>query len=216
MIPAFLLRLSHVLHFSAKIYLTSPKTNKQKTPANLNPDPSVVLHVFPKSWWPNPELGREEILPHLYSIGMECLSLLLRCLGGQWSIWRRYLTAHLHEPVKSVCISVRILEQIPAHSGYACRLACFDHIYLGESTQFSFWFRVRTRLQSLARYWLAWTSLVKRREDTFMFWSTFDCTQSPSFHRHPPHQLPRPGYCSFFLGPLFTHCIPLFSSLNVG
>ena len=29
MIPAFLLWLSHVLHFSAKIYLTSPKTNKQ-------------------------------------------------------------------------------------------------------------------------------------------------------------------------------------------
>ena len=193
MIPAFPLWLSRVLHFSAKIYLTSPKTNKQKNPANLNPDPSVVLHVSPKSWWPNPELGREGILPHLYSTGMECLSLLLRCLGGQWSIWRRYLSAHLHEPVKSVCILVRTLEHILAHSGYACRLVCFDYVYLGESTQFSFWFRVRTRLQSLALHWLAWTSLVNRREDIFMFWSTFDCTQSPSTTPSLPHQPPRPG-----------------------
>ena len=71
MISAFLLWRSHVLYFSAKIYLTYPK----KTPKTLLFKIQVLLQLFlyvsSKSWWPNPELGREVVLPHFYSIGVE-------------------------------------------------------------------------------------------------------------------------------------------------
>lgn len=147
---------------------------------------------------------------YLISIPLEwSSSFLLKYPGRQWSSLRKYLTiVHLHEPVKAICI---LDEDIGAHS---CPFwICFQlrSCLCWESTPSSFWLRGRTRLQSLSLYWLAWTSLVKRKEDVFMFWSCFDSTWRLSF---PPNY--RLQGCSFCLGPLFIHCIPLVSSLNMG
>lgn len=179
MISAFLLWLSHVLYFSAKIYLTYPKKKKNK-------------HCFLKSrsfcscfCMCLPNLGDqiqnwEGRRFYLVSVPLEwSSSFLLKYPGRQWSSLRKYLTTvHLHEPVKAVCI---LDEDIGAHSWPFWISFQLRSCLCWESTPSSFWLRVRTGLQSLSLYWLAWTSLVKRKEDLFMFWSCFDSTWSLSF-----------------------------------
>lgn len=118
--------------------------------------------MFPKSW----VTKSRELEERFYSVYIPLNGMFIiasQVSRGQWSIWSEISNC---SPSWTSEIRLHFGEDIRAHScqpGYACRLACFDHVYLGESTQLSFWFRVRTGSQSLALYWLAWTSLKEKR-----------------------------------------------------
>lgn len=209
MISAFLLWLSHVLYFSAKIYLTYPKKKKKQTLLfKIQVLLQLFLYVSSKSWWPNPELGREEVLPRFYSIGVEFIipsqvsgKAVIKfeeisnycspswtsesCLHFGWGYWSTFLTI-LDKLSASIMFMLGIHTVLFLVKGK-------DRTSKSVSILTSLDFSCKEKRGSVHVLILLWFHM-----EPFLF---------------PRNRLQG---CSFCLGPLFINCIPLVSSLNMG